>query len=77
MLRAHGRNIIGQQLDPNIGCYMLCPFVHPLVCCWELLRKVWNLSNFKVRANGRNNSLVVVGQQCCVRLHGAYDVFVL
>ena len=35
---------------PNIFVYyMLRPFVHPAAiwaCCWELLRKVWNLSNF-------------------------------
>ena len=33
--------------------------LHVVACCWELLRKVWNCSNFKLRANGRNNS-----QQC-------------
>ena len=32
---------------PNIvGCYMLRPFAHPVACCWMLLRKVWNRSNF-------------------------------
>ena len=32
---------------PNIIiCCMLRPFVHPLACCWMLLRKVWNRSNF-------------------------------
>ena len=27
----------GYNID---GCYMLRPFAHPAVCCWELLRKV-------------------------------------
>ena len=25
---------------------MLRPFAHPVACCWELLRKVWNRSNY-------------------------------
>ena len=26
---------------PNtVGCYILCPFVHPVSCCWMLLRVV-------------------------------------
>ena len=29
-----------------VGCYMLRPFAHPVACCCELLRKVWNRSNF-------------------------------
>ena len=43
-----------------------------LLCCWELLRKVWNRSNFKLRANRCNNSQQcwrVVGRRCCVCLH--------
>ena len=33
--RANGRNIVGQQLDPNfVRCYMLRPFVHPVACWW-------------------------------------------
>ena len=52
---------------PNtVGCYILHLFAHPVACCWELLRKVWNRSNLKLCANGRNNS-----QQCSVCLHGA------
>ena len=35
---------------------MLHPFAHPVACCWELLRKVWNWSNVELRENGRNNS---------------------
>ena len=32
---------------PNIvECYMLRPFAHPVACCWMLLRKFWNRSNF-------------------------------
>ena len=47
-------------------CTPCCMLLGVVGCCWELLRKVWNRSNFSLRANGRNNS-----QQCCVRLHGA------
>ena len=36
--RANGRNIV--------GCYMLRPLPHPVACCWMLLHKVWNRSNF-------------------------------
>ena len=32
--RANGHNVV--------GCYMLRPFAHPVACCWESLRKVWN-----------------------------------
>ena len=35
---AKGRNIV--------GCYILRPFAHPVACCRELLRKIWNRSNF-------------------------------
>ena len=34
---ANGSNIV--------RCYMLLPFAHPVACCWQLLRKVWNRSN--------------------------------
>ena len=61
---------------PNIvGCYMLCPFAHPVACCSVLLRKVWNRSN-ELRANGRSNSQHCwannVGS-CCVRFHAAIE----
>ena len=36
--RENGRNIV--------ECHMLRPFAHPFSCWWELLRKVWNRSNF-------------------------------
>ena len=41
---SNGRNIV--------GCYILCPFAHPVACCcimfvaWCLWHKVWNRSNF-------------------------------
>ena len=36
---ANGRNIVVSPSTPNIvGCYMLRPFAHPVVCRWELLR---------------------------------------
>ena len=38
---ANGRNIV--------GCYMLRPFAHPAACCWMLLRKVGNRSNFSAK----------------------------
>ena len=36
--RANGCNIVGS--------YMFHSFAHPVACCWELLHKVWNWSNF-------------------------------
>ena len=33
-LHANGRNIV--------GCYILCPFAHPVACFWMFLSKVWN-----------------------------------
>ena len=53
--RANGRNIVGQQLPT-----LLHTLLHVVACCWELLRKVWNWSNFiyyflQLRANGLNN----------------------
>ena len=35
--RANKRNIVGQQLPTWLGCYMLCPFTHPVTCCCVLL----------------------------------------
>ena len=35
-----GRNVVGQQLPTLIGCYMLCPFAHPVACCCMWLRVV-------------------------------------
>ena len=57
---------------PNIvRFYMLCPFAHPVACCWMLLEVVaQSLKPVKLLAplpaNGRNNS-----QHCDVRLHVA------
>ena len=38
---ANGRNIVGQQ-PPTL----LHTLLHVVACCWELLRKVWNLLFF-------------------------------
>ena len=64
-----GRILCYVQTDATLvanNCYMLRPFAHPVACCWELLRKVWNPPNLKLCAKGRNSS-----QQCSVRLVGA------
>ena len=48
-LPANGQNIV--------GCYMLCPFPHPVACCWMLLRVVarnFKPVNFYPRENERN-----------------------
>ena len=58
--RAKGHNIV--------GCYFLRPFAHPFACCCVLLGVVaQSLKLVKLWAT----KLGVVGQQCCVRLHGA------
>ena len=71
---ANGRNIVGQELPTLFGCMLLAlhTLLHVVACCWDLLRKVWNRSDFKLRGNGLNivghdNSQhweLVVGQQC-------------
>ena len=47
--RANGSNSIGQQLPTLLDvtcCVRLHTLLHVVACCWELLRKVWNRSNF-------------------------------
>ena len=51
--RTNVRNIVGQELPALFGC-MLLAFAHPVACCWEFLRQVWNRSDFKLRENGLN-----------------------
>ena len=73
--RANVRNIVGQELPALFGC-MLLAFANPVACCWDLLRKVWNRSDFKLRENVLNivgqqlPTLRVAGHQCWVRLQG-------
>ena len=57
---------------------MLRPFVHPVACCWMLLRVVaQSLKPVKLLASYRRTPqlpttmLGVVCQQCCIRLHTA------
>ena len=56
---------------------MLRPFVHPVACCWMLLRVVaQSLKPVKLLATYKRTQqlptmLGVVGQQCCIRLLGA------
>lgn len=38
--RANGGNIVGQQIPTIVGCNMLCPFTHPVLCCCVLLQVV-------------------------------------
>ena len=61
--RANGHNIVGRQLPTLLDvtcCARLHILLHVVACCWELLRKVWNRSNFQLRTIGRSNS-----QHCC------------
>ena len=52
--------LVTRSVLSDVTCFVfLHTLLHVVGCCWELLRKVWNCSNFKLRANGRNNS-----QQC-------------
>ena len=52
--------LLASQQPPTLldvtFCVRLHTLLHAVTCCWELLRKVWNRSNFLLRANGRNNS---------------------
>ena len=61
--RAKGRNIVGQQLPTLLYitcCIRFHTLLHVVACCWELLRKVWNLSNVK-----RTQQVPTLsGQQC-------------
>ena len=48
--RANGRGIVGQQFPTLLDvtcCVRLHTPLHVVACCWEMLRKVWNLSNFE------------------------------
>ena len=63
---------------PNfVRFYMLRLFVHPVACCWMLLRVVaQSLKPVKLLATYKRTQqlptmLGVVGQQCCIRLHRA------
>ena len=70
--RANGRIIV--------GCYMLRPFTQPVACCCALLGVVARSLKPGKRANGRNNSQHLLGQQvgsCCVRFQVALHFFSL
>ena len=57
MLLANGRNVVCQQLPTLLDvtcCVGLYTLLHVVACCWKVLRKAWNRSNFKLRANGRS-----------------------
>ena len=72
--RANGRNIVAWPSTPNIvGCYMLRPFVHPVVCCWELLRPFEHYCQLGCY-NSQHRWPDKVGSYC-VWLHVAYGVF--
>ena len=67
--------------NPNIvGCYMLRPFVHPVACCWMLLRVVAQslkpvklfsrqLPSFLLFCDRRSVALLYCCCSCCIRLH--------
>ena len=71
MLRANGRNIVGQQLLT----LMFHAASVSTACCMLLEVAARSLKPVKMLAMckpGRNNSMLgVVSQQCCVRLQGA------
>ena len=57
MLRANGPNVVWQQLPTLLDvtcCVRLYTLLHVVACCWKVLRKAWNRSNFKLRTNGRS-----------------------
>ena len=64
---ANGRNIVVWPSTPNIvGCYMLRPFAHPVVCRWELLRPFGHHCQHE-RKNSQHCWPDNIGS-CCVRL---------
>ena len=67
--------------NPNIvGCYMLRPFVHPVACCWMLLRVVaQSLKPVKLFSRQLPSFLLFrdrrsVAQQCWIRLHSSSNI---
>ena len=58
-----------------VGCYMLCPFAHPVACCWMLLRVVaQSMKTVKLFSQQLRTFLLFrdrrsVAQQCGIRLH--------
>ena len=71
--RANGRNIIGQQIPTIVGCYMLCPFTHPVLCCFVLLgvvaqrwrlKPVKRLATYACKRTQQLLTLFAPGQQC-------------
>ena len=63
-LRANGPNIV--------GCYLLCPFAHPVACCWEFscakFETGQTFSYVQTEATTPNCWANKVGS-CCIRLH--------
>ena len=66
---------------PNIvGCYMLCPFAHPVACCWMLLLVVaQSLKPVKLFRQQLPTFLLFhdrrsVAQQCWIRLHSSSNI---
>ena len=68
----NGRNIGGPRLPTllDVKCYVcLHTLLHVVACCWELLRKVWNQSNFPTFLLFRDRRSEA--QQCWIRLHNS------
>ena len=66
---------------PNIvACYMLRPLVHPVACCWMLLRVVaQSLTPVKLFSQQLPTFLLFrdrrsVAQQCWIRLHSCSNI---
>jgi len=57
---------------------MLCPFAHLVACCCAKFETGQTLSYVQTDATTPNivgsTMLGGVGQQCCVRLHGAFKI---
>ena len=49
----------------NVGCYILRLFTHPVACCGELLRQVWNRSNFLAPSVQTDATLLGVVASVC------------
>ena len=63
-----------------VGCYMLCPFAHPVACCWMLLRVVaQSLKPVKLFSQQLPTFLLFsdrrsVAQQRWIRLHSSSNI---
>ena len=76
-LRVNGSNIVGQRLPTLLDVTCCVRLLNPVACCWVLLRKVWNRSNFFSQQlptfllfRDRRS----VAQSCWIRLHSSSNI---